>query len=169
MLLLTSKSKAQCEIKTFVISDNYARYSMKEEFFKNEDLENGVKMVYVFANSFREVSTKKVLLNSLVVSYFYSFYQSAFTPSQIVIYFTNGTDITMQATEKSTNTINQTPAAPSMSTIEGIFELTHGQLLSLLANNISAVYLYDIKKDISFNITPKYKSVFIEMLTCVNK
>lgn len=168
LLLLTTRSYSQCEVKSFKIDDTHTRYSMTEEFYRNKDLENGMVLVHIYANAFKDVNTKKVLLSNLVVTYVFSAYQPEFTPSVITIDLIDGSTVNLKATNKSTNTINELPAPSSIKTIEGIFELSISDVLSIQRSNISQIYIHDNKRDTNLDITPKYKSILSEMVNCVN-
>ena len=52
---LLTKSFSQCEVKSFQIEGTKYRYSMSEKFYRNEDLENGVKSVYLHTNTFKDI------------------------------------------------------------------------------------------------------------------
>ena len=169
LLLLTYfTSFGQCEVKSLMINDNYTRYSMLEQFYQNEDLENGMKTVYVYANAFKDVNTKKTLLNTLVITYIYSSYQPAFTAGKITINFSDGNNLILNATKKSTNTANEVPVPERMKTIECIFELSVSDITKIIGSDISSLYISDTREGGTLDITPKYKSLLIEMFNCVN-
>ena len=168
LLVISTGSFAQCEVKSFKINDQITRYSMTEQFYRNQDLENGMKIVNIYANSFKDVSTKRVILNNLVVTYVFSGYQREFAPGILVINLANGNTVNLKAKEKSTNTINELPSPSSIKTIEGIFELTGSDVTSIKESSISLIYIRDTRQDANLDITPKYKSILLEMLNCVN-
>jgi hypothetical protein len=140
---------------------------MFEKFYQNVDLENGVKSVYIYTNAFKDINTKKPLLNSLVVTYIYSSYQPAFTAGKLTINFSDGSNLTLVANKKSTNTANEIPTE-RIKTIEGIFELTDSDTKKLASLSISSFYITDTREGTQLDITPKYKSLLTEMFTCVN-
>ncbi len=171
LICLTSvinfKSFSQCEVKSFKIDEDYTRFSMYEMFYRNEDLENGYKSVYIYANAFKD-KYNKTLLNSLVVTYIYSPLQPAFTAGKLTIYFSDGSNLTLIANEKSTNTLNNMPKSKNINTIEGIFMLTDTDIEKLVSLSISSFYIADIREETQLEITPKYKRLLIEMFNCVN-
>lgn len=142
---------------------------MSENFYKNEDLENGMKSVYLHTNSYKDKITKKISLINIVVTYAYSGYQTSLTPNKLFINLSNGTQVTLTANEKSTNTLNQTKSSPEgIKTIEGIFDISFEDANKIIATTISNINIEDTREGGSLNITPKFKGILSEMLTCTN-
>ena len=158
----------QCEVKSIKIDDGHIRNSMVEKFYQNEDLENGIKTVYIYVNAYKDVTIKKTVLFNLVVTYMYSSYQPALTPSRLIIKLADGSDVTIEAKEKSTNTLNLNAGLAGIKTLEGIFTVTESNVATLTGGPISQILIYDIREQHLMDITPKYKNILSEMLTCVN-
>ena len=168
ILIVNFKLYCQCEIKNLKIDDTYTRYSVGEEFKRNEDLENGIKFVYVYANAVKEVNTKKVVFNELVFTYMYSLYQPTFTAGKLELTFSDNSSLTLLAKEKSTNTANKISIPDRVKTIEGIFDLTESDVTKIISSDLSKLWVTDNRVGTTLDITPKYVSILKEMFTCVH-
>ena len=168
-LILAFTATSQCEVSSIQIDGTIYRYSMSENFYKNEDLENGLKSIYFHTNTYKDKITKKISLIDIVVTYVYSGYQASFTPNKLSISLSNSSLVTLKANEKSTNTLNQTKSSPAgIKTIEGIFEISTEDANKIISNTISNINLEDSREGNSLNVTPKYKGLLSEMLSCTN-
>ena len=163
-----NKTYSQCEVKSYDFSEKYNMFYMSEIISVNEDLENGVREVIFHANCAKEKISNKNVVNILVVTYAYSGDQSIFTPGQFVITLSNGENITLTAKSKLTSTLNMIPNATKIHTVEGIFYLTSSESLKLMGNDISTALIIDLRLQLQMDVTPKYKHVLAEMLTCID-
>lgn len=167
-LFSSSLSFSQCEVKTIKLDGEYDINYMLERFYKNDDLENGLKTVYVFCNSVKNSVTEKVEFSYLVVTYAYSQRQESFIPGQISISLSNGSYVVINAKKKSTDTLNELKSKlPSgVMSVEGIFNLSPEDIKKLISSPINEITLFNTRENTSMDVTPSYKGVLIDMLNC---
>lgn len=172
LLTMTKISIAQCDVKKINIGPGIDRYSMTENFYKNADLENGLKTFYVSVNFYGDkADEKKPYVVDLVVTYAWTNYQGEMTPNRLKIQLPSGKEYTLTAEDMSRGTINTFGKTPgNIKSIECTFKLPLDIVTVLLEEkSISKLIVMDYKQDIKFDLSNKYKGQIPEMLYCVIK
>lgn len=133
-----------------------------EKLFMNEDLENGLKTVYVQSLLVANKIDKNKVKFSVIVTYVGTMYQPTIVPRQIVFKFTNGVSMIYSADEYDTPNLNGTQGQRCY------FRITVPDMEKIKSNPISSFTINDTRTSQSLTTNP-YAGIFQEQVQCLIK
>lgn len=172
MISFQKHSNGQCNVNKINIENEIDRYSMTENFYKNSDLENGIKTIYISTNFFGDKSNdQNPFLINIVVTYAWNGNPKEFIPNKLSLTLPSGKTHNIIAETMSRGTINETTKIPSnLKSVECLFEIPLELVTAILSEkSISRLIIQDYKQNSKIDLSNKYKGQLPEMLSCIIK
>jgi len=153
---------AQCNIKKEDADENLLLVAQSEKIYQNEDLENGLKVV--FAHFFLAVNKeeKEKVKFSLSIIYAKTKRQESLVPRMIKFYFSDGDIISLNADEFDSPILNGIRAERCF------FRMSLADVEKMKSKSVDVVEVVDTRTNANLSTRPYFR-LFSEQIDCLLK